>query len=125
MVEDKILEHYTDTIETDKYTLKVETINRHWAGDGGGSMDQMPGDFMRSKISLESISGDDLSPIEQLAMEYIGKGKGIVLSESRKKEVTSEPKGYTKLVHDDFVEKAKLNPNKHVKNLRGIVKKLL
>jgi hypothetical protein len=114
--QDKILNSYKTKVEAGKYTLVVQTIERYWAGHDSGKMEDMPGTFLDTMVSLDGISGE-LSPLEALALEL-----KVNLLEKSGKEITNEPKGYAELYHNQFVEKVKKDPNEYTQCIRGAVK---
>lgn len=109
---------YVKEIRTGKYTFYVEVKESYWEGGKGGDMANMPGTFLEAKVALEAIQGE-LTPIEQLAVQY-----KVVLSEMNK-EITNEPKGYTRLYYYDLVEKVQTNPEMYTKDLKRKVKEKL
>lgn len=115
---DLSIKAYKTEVQTGKYTFSVEVKESYWEGGKGGDMEDMPGTFLEAKVALEDILGE-LTPIEQLAVQH-----KVVLSEINK-EITNEPKGYTRLYYDDLVEKVQTNPERYTKDIKRKVKEKL
>jgi len=87
--------------EIGKYSIKVKTIERYWAGDGSGKQTGAPGRFLEQDIIYLGIQGE-LDKTEELFREKVK--KNIKLDQILKKEVTHEPEGYTELIHNHYVK---------------------
>ena len=114
---DNPLYYQTDSITVGRHTFRVHSIETHWAGDPQGKMEDMPGNFLEQTVILTDCKKP--SPVEQLGVKY------QVVLYRQKKETTSEPRGYSKLKHDQLLELVQASPGDYTRNIQGEVKKKL
>jgi len=82
-------------------------------------MEDMPGNFLDSRIRLINISGDS-TPLEQIAIQ-----NQVILWQMDNKEITNEPDGYSKLIYENLVKKVQEDPSFYIQNIEESVKKSL
>ncbi len=117
MQEDEVLNVYNSKTKTGRFRLTIKSIETHSFGYDSGKMDERPGDFLETQVSIKNISKP--SALEALAVE-----KRLILWEN-KKEITDEPEGYAKLKHDQIVAKVQKSPDYYLQDLRKAVKDCL
>ena len=115
MAETKTLNVYETPVESGRYKLLVKSTETYWSGEDSGKMEDMPGTFLETQISLLDIS-KPLSKLEALAVEM------KVILHKGKREITDEPKGYAKLWHNHIVQKAEKDLTKYIQNIATLVK---
>jgi hypothetical protein len=113
-----IVNTYKEDVVVGKYTFNVEIIEDYWEGNDTGKQEDEPGNFLKTKVSLKNISGN-ASPLEQLAVEM------KVVIDKYEKEITSQPKGYSKIYFESIVEKVQNNSKEYINKIKGAVKNAL
>jgi len=121
MGNEDIVKEYNSTVTVGSWKLGVKSIHTHWEGHDSGKMEDMPGDFLETRVLVKSISKEasPLSPEESLAVKY-----RVVLSKIRK-EITHEPKEYAKLWHYHIRNQVKEQPTLYLQNLKKAVKEAI
>lgn len=104
----------TDPVKAGRYTFSVHSIETHWAGEGSGKMEDMPGDFLDQTVNLTAC--DNPSPIEQLGVQH------QVQLYHKRKEITGEFRRYSELKHEQLVDFVSTSPEQYAKNIRAAVK---
>ncbi len=116
----KVIEGFDDFVNIDKYCLEVQSIHTHWDGSDSGKMEDMPGDFLVTKVFLKEIQSPDT--LESLAMEL----KVNELEEYCGVETTSQPKSYANFLHEARVDEVKnQDPDYYKRKIRSALKKIL
>lgn len=116
----KVVEAFDDFFSVDKYRLEIQSIHTHWEGSDLEKIEDMPGDSFSTKVFLKTIANPDL--MESLALEK----RVHKLEEYKRREITREPKGYVKLLHDARMDEAKnRNPQYYREKIRIALKEIL
>ena len=116
--QDRIINTYEDQVRAGKLTLLVKSVERFWAGDGSGGQEEQPGTFLDTTINVVGCSKRG-STLEKLAAE-----RKVRIYEN-KKEITNEPKGYSRLFYDDFLDNVKKDARYYLNNIGRAVKETM
>ena len=116
-MKDNILFSEKTEVPMRDYTFRVYSIEKHWAGDPGGKMEDMPGNFLEQEVSIVGCTHPN-------HIEAIAAKNNLRLTQLHK-ETTNEPEGYAKLKHDQLVGDVRNNSEKYIRMIKGAVKRFL